>query len=71
VGGYGINHTYSCKYMATEEAFPDVLPIPPSLFVIEEGWPILSNQRPVWVIPLKPIDDAVHEGVSCGSGGIS
>jgi hypothetical protein len=28
--------------MAAKEAFPDIFPIPPGLFVIEEGWPILT-----------------------------
>jgi hypothetical protein len=42
VDGYGVNQTHSCKYMAAKEAFPDIFPIPPGLFVIEEGWPILT-----------------------------
>jgi len=35
--------THSHKYMATEEAFPDIVLVPPHTFVIEVGWPILSD----------------------------
>jgi hypothetical protein len=43
-GDCGVDQTYPHKYMATEEALPDVALAPPCLFVVKEGWPVLSDQ---------------------------
>jgi len=55
--------------MATEKAVPHVLFIPSGAFVLEEGWPFLSNQGPIEiVIVLKPGDDAGGLVSNCHEG---
>ena len=60
---------YPYKDMATEKAVPHVLFIPSGAFVLEEGWPFLSNQGPIEiVIVLKPGDDAGGLVSNCHEG---
>ena len=47
--------------MATEEAIPDIPLTPTCPFIVEEGWPVLSNQHPVRLYILILADDAVEE----------
>ena len=56
--------------MTPKEAIPDVAIAPSSLFVIEECWPLLSNQCPVHVFVVLELSDGPVYGVSLGMRGM-
>ena len=62
--------TYPCKDMTLEKAIPNVATAPPSLFVVEECWPLLGDQCAACVFAVLELCNGPVYGVSLGARGM-